>query len=57
MKLINLDDNVTVASVAKVREDKSLLSPEELEARETEESEEVQEALDHEEKENNEIIN
>ena len=53
VKLINLDDNVTVASVAKVREDKSLLSPEELEAREAEESEEVQEDLDHEEKENN----
>ena len=31
--------NVTVASVAKVREDKSLLSPEELAEREAEEKE------------------
>ena len=39
VKLINLDENVTVASVAKVREDKSLLSPEELAEREAEEKE------------------
>ena len=39
MKLINLKDDITVASIARVVEDKSLMPPEETEA-ENSESEE-----------------
>ncbi|MCR4955834.1 MAG: DNA gyrase subunit A [Lachnospiraceae bacterium] len=43
VKLINLDDNVLVASVAKVKEDKSLMSPEEESEDKIEELEEIEE--------------
>ena len=39
VKLINMDEDITVASIAKVREDKSLVSQEEVEETEDDESE------------------